>query len=425
MNIDNIKRRLLVKYPFFGSVVANISYEENNNIKTAGTDGKVIYYNSEFLSSLSFDEQLFIFAHEVCHVAFNHILRSKDKNQGIWNTATDAVINAFLKRDGLKMVDGGVDIADAINYDAEEMYNKLLKEQQEQKSNSSCYNKLQNQNGNVQIEKQETGHDSHDMWKVAVAKEEASQNNSKNKKTQNSSKQAEINQKQEETKKMGEKESFNKNRKEYKKQLEDLKDTLIKESTKAGSITNENILNVSNIGYSRELIDWRYVLNEVVNFDYDWSYKNAVIENGVVSANLEEIPTPQTEIVLDTSGSIDENLLKNFLRECKNILKYSKLKVGCFDTKFYGFNVIRTEQDIENMKFVGGGGTDFNAAVTAFSKRIENKIIFTDGYANMPKDKVNAIWIVFGRDKINPIGGKVIYITNEQLTKLRSRKTRQ
>lgn len=424
MNIDNIKRRLLVKYPFFGSVVANICYEENDSIGTAGTDGKAIYYNSEFLSSLSFDEQLFVFAHEVCHVAFNHILRSKDKNQEIWNTATDAVINAFLKRDGLKMVDGGVDIADAINYDAEEMYNKLLKEQQEQKSNSNGFNKSQNQNGDGQIKNHETGHDSHDMWKDIVAKEDAKQNNSNNKKMQNSAKQSEINQKQEETTKMGEKESFNKNRKEYKKQLEDLKDTLIKESTKAGSITNENILNVSNIGYSRELIDWRYVLNEVINFDYDWSYKNAVIENGVVSANLEEIPTPQTEIVLDTSGSIDENLLKNFLRECKNILKYSKLKVGCFDTKFYGFNVIRTEQDIENMKFVGGGGTDFNAAVTAFSKRIENKIIFTDGYANMPKDKVNAIWIVFGRDKINPIRGKVIYITNEQLNKLRSRKMR-
>lgn len=424
MNIDNIKRRLLVKYPFFGSVVANISYEENNNIRTAGTDGKVIYYNSKFLSNLSFDEQLFIFAHEVCHVAFNHILRSKDKNQGIWNTATDAVINAFLKRDGLKMVDGGVDIDDAINYDAEEMYNKLLKEQQEQKSNTSCSNKSQNQNGDNQTKNQETGHDSHDMWKDAVVKEEASQNSSNNKNAQNSSKQSEINQKQEETKKMGEKESFNKNRKEYKKQLKDLKDTLIKESTKAGSMTNEDILNVSNIGYSRELIDWRYVLNEVVNFDYDWSYKNAAIENGVISANLEEISTPQTEIVLDTSGSIDENLFKNFLRECKNILKYSKLKVGCFDTKFYGFNVIRTEQDIENMKFVGGGGTDFNAAINAFSKRIENKIIFTDGYANMPKDKVNAIWIVFGRDKINPIGGTVIYITNEQLNKLRSRKTR-
>lgn len=410
MNIDNIKRRLLVKYPFFGSVIANVRYKENNDIPIAGTDGKIIYYNPEFLSKINFDEQLFVLAHEVCHIAFNHILRSKDKNHKVWNIATDAVINAFLKRDGLKMIDGVVDIVDAINYDAEEMYEKLLKEQNEQKQKS---NNEQSSSSNDTEENQNTGHDNHDMWENALAKELNNQN-----------KQNEIKQKQEETKKLGEKESFNKNKKEYKKQLEDLKDSLIKESAKADNSTNENLLNVSNIGYSKALIDWRYILNEVVNFDYDWSYKNLVVENGVISANLEEIPTPQTEIVLDTSGSIDKELLKNFLRECKNILKYSKLKVGCFDTKFYGFNVIKTEQDIENMKFVGGGGTDFNAAVGAFSKRIENKIIFTDGYANMPKDKVNAIWIVFGNDKINPIGGKVIYITNEQLNKLRSRKTR-
>ena len=57
---------------------------------------------------------------------------------------------------------------------------------------------------------------------------------------------------------------------------------------------------------------------------------------------------PETEIVLDTSGSINEILLKNFLRECKNILQHTKLKVGCFDTEFYGFHEIRTEEDIEN-----------------------------------------------------------------------------
>ena len=129
---------------------------------------------------------------------------------------------------------------------------------------------------------------------------------------------------------------------------------------------------------------------------------------------------PETEIVLDTSGSINEVLLKNFLRECKNILQHSKVKVGCFDTKFYGFHEIRTEEDIEKMRFQGGCGTDFNAAVGAFSRRVENKIVFTDGKASMPEMPIDAIWIVFGDKKINPKGGRVIYITQEQLEKLYS-----
>lgn len=233
-------------------------------------------------------------------------------------------------------------------------------------------------------------------------------------------KKNEITNKQEETKKLGEKESFKKNREEKKQTLEELKENLIKTSVGSGTTTNSNIRRVSNIGVTKPLIDWRYILKEAIKYEVDWSYKNATIEDGIITATLEEHPIPETEIVLDTSGSINENLLKNFLRECKNILNHSKLKVGCFDTKFYGFNEIRNYRDIENMKFLGGGGTNFNAAINAFTKRVENKIIFTDGEANMPNQPIDAIWIVFGSRKITPKGGKVIYINNEQLNKLYS-----
>ena len=72
------------------------------------------------------------------------------------------------------------------------------------------------------------------------------------------------------------------------------------------------------------------------------------------------------------------------------------------------------------MMFQGRGGTNFDVAVNAFTKRADNKIIFTDGYADMPKEKSNAIWVVFGENKINPLGGQVIYINEEHLKNLRS-----
>ena len=73
----------------------------------------------------------------------------------------------------------------------------------------------------------------------------------------------------------------------------------------------------------------------------------------------------------------------------------------------------------EYIEKVKGGWTDFDVAVNAFSRRVPNKIIFTDGYADMPKKEVRgAIWVIFGDEKINPKGGKVINITGEQLRKL-------
>lgn len=498
-DIAALKRKMLVKYPFFGSVVASVDYKENKGIPTAGTDGKTIYYNPDFLESLSVEQQTFVFAHEVCHIAFNHILRSEGKDPQIWNTATDAVINAFLKRDGLKMIDGGVDIAEAINYDAEQLYEKLLEEKKQQQGNQSQQQNgqqgqnsqqqssqqqqsqggsgenqnEQNQNGQSQNSqnqesqqqngqsggssseqseqqekgsstggisgeqdeheetKEDVGHDTHSMWEDAVKKHKEEQSKGKKKeslfdklfnkdKTEKKEDKTEVEKKQEECEGLGEKDAFKKNLEEKKRELEELKEAIAKQATQAGTTTNRDIRTVTDIGRAKPLIDWRYVLREAIKYDVDWSYRNAYIEDGVVSANLEEQPMPETEIVLDTSGSINEVLLKNFLRECKNILQHSRVKVGCFDTKFYGFHEIRTEEDIENMRFQGGGGTDFDVAVGAFSRRVENKIIFTDGEASMPEKPMDAIWIVFGGTRINPRGGRVIDITEEQLERLYS-----
>ena len=169
----------------------------------------------------------------------------------------------------------------------------------------------------------------------------------------------------------------------------------------------------------KEILDWKYLLREEINEKYDWSYKNASIENGVVVAHLEEIAKPEVEILLDTSGSISDVVLRNFLLECNSILKTAKIKVGCFDTKFYGFKEIRTTNDIENLELLGHGGTNFLVAVNAFSKGATNKIIFTDGKGKIQNENSNIIWIIFGdEEKIELKNGRVIYINNEQLRKL-------
>ena len=461
MNLESIKRRLLVKYPLFGSVVANSNIVADSEIKTAGTDGETIYYNPNFIESITDEEQTFIFAHEICHIAFNHIFRSEGKDKELWNIATDSVVNAFLKQDGLPIVEGDVDIAEAINYDAEEMYKKLLEEKKQHQSSSSSESsqeqnkQLQEQSGSglgkgsQEAEKQQDVlHDTHSMWDKAIEKrhqEEQSQSNTyqsnnriedkqslldKLSKMFNKKKEQQPNEnqnKEQEKKKnevikklteLGEKEAFKQNKIERKKQLEELRKALASRSHGHGNTTNGERRNVTDIGTSKPLIDWRRLLKEAVKYDIDWSYQNAGIEDGVVTAYLEEIPRLETEILLDTSGSIDEILLRNFLRECKNILQMSKVKVGCFDTQFYGFTEIKDVSDIDNLEFYGGGGTNFDVAVNAFTRRVENKIIFTDGKANMPSTPIDAIWIVFGEVKINPVSGKVIYINDEQLKRL-------
>lgn len=524
LKLEKIKKRLLIKYPFFGSVIANLNCVQNEECTTMGTDGVNVYYNLEFLEKLTEDEQTFLFAHEVCHVAFEHINRSEGKDKKVWNIAADAVINAFLQKDGLPIVKGAVNIPDAINYNVEELYEKLLKEkkkglleipiknkndfnQDEAKQNNSNENS-ENKDGNTKIEdnekseektksnelstnsgdkesdinsdkdtdKTEIGnteknnqtsqfendikekqkqnddiekqskdfeYDNHSMWEDAIRKrkqlEEKIEENNREKiegRIEESNSVIQENKQIDESKfgreaerknledaiknisKIQEIDAFVQNSTKRKESLDELKKAIARKAIGAEKATISINRRINNIGSSKQKIDWRNLLREAINLNIDWSYKNATIENGVLTPHIEELPQPETEILLDTSGSVSEKLLRNFLKECKHILKTSKLKVGCFDTKFYGFQEIHTNEDIENMKFIGHGLTNFHTAVNAFSRGIENKIIFTDGRGVIPEKFMNIIWVIFGDIKISQNGGKVIYISNEQLKKL-------
>ena len=547
-DIDSIKRKLLIKYPTFGSVIANLEFKASKDIATAGTNGKVLLYNPKFIDSLSEKQQIFIFAHEVCHVAFEHIFRSEGKDKRCWNTATDAVINALLQQDGLEMpektievngelktVKDGVDIPEAINYDAEEMYNKLLEEKKKQEQQSQQGNQgqqdsqgsqgqqnsqdsqeqqgsqgsqgqensqdsqeqqgsqgsqrqqnsqdnqeqqgsqgsqgqensqdsqeqqnsqgsqgqqnsqnnqgqqkqgnQQGQNSQSQQEETDVGHDTHSLWDKAIEerkkeqqketekKEQEQRQTKKKEKTEKTEgKEQEEKEKRESEEKskfaeQGERETFKQNKIERRKQLQELSRELAnKSSHEAGDGIHREGKKLSDIGIATPLIDWRKLLRQAIRYDEEYTRKNARMRNGYFRHRIEQIPMPEAEILLDTSGSVSEVLLKNFLRECKNILDNSKVKVGCFNTEFHGFTELKKPEDIDNMRFPIGGGTDFNAAVGAFSRKAPNKIIFTDGEADMPRETVrNVIWVVFGDEKINPKGGKVINITGEQLRKL-------
>lgn len=410
-NLNKIKNNLMIKYPLFGIILANTTFVENDHFQTAATDGKTIYYNSNFLNNLNEKEQTFVLAHEICHIAFDHIFRSEGKNKKIWNIATDAVVNALLQQDGLPIVAEAINIEEAINYNAEEMYEKLLKEEEQNNYKNSIMQANSEQDTSEQINYQSEYNEknnNHNLWENAV---EIKNNNIQ----ETTSKEKHI----KKLASIGEIKTFEKNKIIRKKQLKELMDTL---SDGSHGLDLENKRNIHDIGESSPLIDWRILLKEAIKFEVDWSYKNATIEKGIVTPHLEELPKPETEIILDTSGSINKNLLKNFLRECKNILKTSDVKVGCFDDNFYGFTQIRNTKDIDNISFIGGGGTNFDVAVNAFTKRVENKIIFTDGYANMPSKTMDITWVVFGDKKISPKGGKVIYIDYKQLQKLYSDK---
>ena len=176
--IYDVKRKMLAKYPRFGSEIAgaNIEFEENLPCHTAATDGKNIYVDYDYFESLNEDDRLFLIAHEIMHIKFMHMFRLVDKDGkkrdlNLWNIATDAIINANLERDGFTIKEGYVNMPEALNYSSEEFYQKLLKE----KKQNEQQNKQKQEQGNAQQQGQESGQ----------SKEQDGEQNQQDKQSQN------------------------------------------------------------------------------------------------------------------------------------------------------------------------------------------------------------------------------------------------
>lgn len=463
--LEQIKSRVLDRYPYFGSVVAGLCFKESFYVDAFGTDGEAFYFNPNSCDCFSDEDLAFLFAHELCHIAFNHIERSRDKNQRLWSIASDAVTNALLIKDGFKPAPNAVIVPEALDQDAEQFYLGLLEKElsdncdtkkrpqeneaasdsssqcssdsetdaddqssasdsknskdSERSTNGKDDSKKDDLSGDTkqkdtdELRTEDVGNNAHSLWDKNIAKKSDDEDTQQ-------PEDANENEDEEDSV-MDEQRVYKENKVKTKTKLAEIQADLSNQASGAGTSTNSDIREMNGIGESKPLMDWRRALKDEVCFDVDWSYKNAVIENGVVTPHLEEVQHPVTEILLDTSGSIEESLLKSFLRECKGILQSSQIKVGCFDIMFYGFKEIRTEKDIDEMDYKGGGGTNFNAAVNAFSRRVTNKIIFTDGDAEMPDVPMDSIWIVFGPEEISPIGGRVIRISPEQLNDMTAR----
>ena len=129
-DVESIRKKVIKKYPIMGSVMDNVEFkilESTDPEETAYTDGKDVYFNRTFMDSLDEKEQVFVFAHEMSHIALDHIMRSDGKDPYLWNIATDAVINQELLKDRLSMPEGCINIKEALSRSAEWVYKTRTK----------------------------------------------------------------------------------------------------------------------------------------------------------------------------------------------------------------------------------------------------------------------------------------------------------
>lgn len=143
------RRKLLNNYPFLGSIAMSMDVVpvRDKALITAATDGSSIYFDIDFLSKLSDDEQMFVFAHEIWHAALCHMIRKESRDSMTFNIATDLEVNQLLVADGLTPIKDCIlpeTLANKIklpkNESAENYYELLQKLTDKQANNNSSGN---------------------------------------------------------------------------------------------------------------------------------------------------------------------------------------------------------------------------------------------------------------------------------------------
>lgn len=126
--LSKARARMLIDQPFYATILLSTPMKATEDIPTAATDMKSIFYNPKFFEPLSVDESKGVLAHEVLHMALMHGLRKGHRNHQLWNFACDYAINPMLKNAGFVLPKPHLDDAKYHGMSAEHIYELLVQD---------------------------------------------------------------------------------------------------------------------------------------------------------------------------------------------------------------------------------------------------------------------------------------------------------
>ncbi|MGC9106633.1 MAG: DUF2201 family putative metallopeptidase [Infirmifilum sp.] len=105
-SIDKILSTLVLKSPLLGYVALQCQIVLRHDLPSiAATDGRKIMVSKEFFE-LSLAEQVGVLAHEASHIILDHVRRLKDKDPYLANIAADCAANTLLWEAGFSLPEG-------------------------------------------------------------------------------------------------------------------------------------------------------------------------------------------------------------------------------------------------------------------------------------------------------------------------------
>lgn len=370
--IEKALTALVMDQPFFAVLAMKLNISKSKEFTTFATDGKNLFINPDFLNTLKDREIVTVLTHEVLHCALGHVWRMPNgANMKKWNIATDNEVNHELENynqstsgacpfpwpDCGKILDSQFK-----GMCAEKIYSALPDEKEE--------------NNGGKPPKEGNGKNPKNFGEVIPCP----------------------------------KDEKDKLKNDWDKALIQAEKAAKNKGSIPGSI-QEKIK-----GIKSNKVDWQSILKDCLSAiaadDYSFRYPNLrYTDNDFILPSLFSEKIGKIIFAIDTSGSINQDLLKMFLAEAQSALDAlnpEKLSIIQCDTKINKINNYEPG-DIISLKVYGRGGTDFRPVFEHCEKMDDAPIALvylTDLDGSFP-DKAPGFpvfWITKNGEKTVPFG---------------------
>lgn len=356
--------QLILEQPFFATLCMRMAFFEDTNIKTVNTNGKFLSYNPGYIDQLNVDEIKGVIAHEIMHITMLHHTRRNHRDVKKWNEACDYAINPMVLESGFIMPNGYLIDNQYKNISAEQIYSLLQESSPNSESKDNNYG-----------DRESTGD-------VEDAPAESSKQEI----------EAEI------------------------KQAVVQAAMIAKRQGKLPEFVERIIDEILH-----PKISWKEVLSrflaEIQRNEYTWNKPSPrYLYSGIYLPSLENYEPGKIILIVDTSASIDHDILNQFAAEIQDITNTFKLQL----TIIYVDKMVRAVQEIEaddNVQLTpkGGGGTDFRPGFKYIAdQEVQPKVVvyLTDGACNLlpPEPDYPVLWAQFGIYPFQPPFGETVQV---------------
>jgi len=344
--VSQAKAKLLVEYPYFGTLASKVKIILNDNIESFKSDGSTLEYNDDYFAGLEINELEFIFANAAMHKSLAHENRKNGRSGWLWQMATDMAINDMLVENGLKLPYGAQYRERFTGMYAEEIYAELksdiLRDDEDLEYEADDARDVEPNDKNEEQSKSQTQEElQEEIFQEQLAAEEAI--------------------------------------------------SLLESEFKKGEAPSyiERFFKVDFLGK----IDWRDELKSALDRYFKDDYLLIPPNKKFLSQGI-YLPSTTSQtfrliIAIDSSGSVDENLLSEFLSEVNflmSLVSHYQIELIICDEKIHLHKTFYSGESLD-IEIKGGSGTNFRPVFEFVEREFDDVkllLYFTDLEGKFP-----------------------------------------